>query len=75
MLRKIEWGVQNGPITKNRVLPLIALTLKNLILVREPPVNITTKQILIFGSSHRKCSVKKGVLRNFGTTPVPQTPF
>ena len=22
MLRQIEWGVQNGPITKNRVLPL-----------------------------------------------------
>ena len=22
MLRKIEWGVQNGPFTKNRVLPV-----------------------------------------------------
>ena len=22
MLRKIEWGVQNGPITKNEVLPV-----------------------------------------------------
>ena len=22
MLRQIEWGVQNGPITKNRVLPV-----------------------------------------------------
>ena len=25
VLRQIEWGVQNGPITKNRVLPLITL--------------------------------------------------
>ena len=25
MLRQIEWGVQNGPITKNGVLPVKAL--------------------------------------------------
>ena len=25
MLRQIEWGVQNGPITKNRVLPATTL--------------------------------------------------
>ena len=26
MLRQIEWGVQNGPITKNEVLPVISFT-------------------------------------------------
>ena len=28
MLRQIEWGVQNGPITKNRVLPVTTFFLK-----------------------------------------------
>ena len=25
LFRQIEWGVQNGPITKNKVLPLTSL--------------------------------------------------
>ena len=25
MLKQIEWGVQNGPVTKNGVLPVTAL--------------------------------------------------
>ena len=29
MLRKIEWGAQYGPITKNGVLPLTAFVLKS----------------------------------------------
>ena len=31
MLRQIEWGVQNGPITKNTVLPVSTLFLKNVL--------------------------------------------
>ena len=33
MLEQIEWGVQNGPITKNGVLPLTNLFFENLISV------------------------------------------
>ena len=29
MLRQIEWGVQNEPITKNTVLPVSTLIFKN----------------------------------------------
>ena len=35
MLRRIEWGVQNGPITKNGVLPVISLFFENFISVQE----------------------------------------
>ena len=31
MLRQIEWGVQNRPITKNGLLPQTALFYENLI--------------------------------------------
>ena len=31
MIRQIEWGVQNGPITKNAILPVIISFFENLI--------------------------------------------
>ena len=34
MLRQIEWGIQNGPTTKNRVLPLTILKKFNLSSIR-----------------------------------------
>ena len=33
MLRQIEWGVQNGAITKSGVLPLTTLFFQNLVSV------------------------------------------
>ena len=39
MLGQIEHGVQNEPITKNRVLPLTTLFFENLIWVQEPLLN------------------------------------
>ena len=33
MLRRIEWGVQNGPITKNGVLPVTSLFFENFVSV------------------------------------------
>ena len=33
MLRQIEWGVQNRPITKNQLLPLTTSFFENLIRV------------------------------------------
>ena len=37
--RKIEWGVQNGPITKNAVLPLTALLFWKLNLILRTSLN------------------------------------
>ena len=39
MLRQIEWGVQNGSITKNGLLPLIRLSFWKLTWVWEPLIN------------------------------------
>ena len=36
MLRQIEWGVKDGPIKKNGVLPVTTFFFENLILVEEP---------------------------------------
>ena len=33
MLRRIEWGVQNGPITKDGVLPVTSLFFENFVSV------------------------------------------
>ena len=35
MLRQIEWGLKNGPITKNTVLPRTTSYFENLIGVKE----------------------------------------
>ena len=40
MLRQIEWGVQNEPITKNGVLPELLFLSKNFVSVYEPRINI-----------------------------------
>ena len=32
----MEWGVQNGPITKNGVLPVIIFLFENFVSVQEP---------------------------------------
>ena len=39
MLKQIEWGAQNGPITKNEDLPRTTYFFKNLVLVQEPLIN------------------------------------
>ena len=37
MLRQMEWGVQNGPLTKNGVLPSnYFVVFKNFVSVQEP---------------------------------------
>ena len=50
MLRQIEWWVQNGPITKNGVLPVTTLFFKNFVSV--PRIkswfNVPTTQMPIF---------------------------
>ena len=35
MLRQIEWGVQNGPITKNEVLPVTTFLFENFASVQD----------------------------------------
>ena len=40
MLRQIEWGIQNGPSTKNRVLPITILKKFNL------SIRATHKQLI-----------------------------
>ena len=33
MLRQVEWGVENGPMTKNGILPATSLFFKNFVSV------------------------------------------
>ena len=52
MLRQIEWWLQNGPLTKDRVLPVTTLFLENFVSVKEPLIkswfNVQATQMLIF---------------------------
>ena len=52
MLRQIEWEAQNGPITKNQVLPLTTFFFVHLISVWEPLkkrwFNVLTTYMIIF---------------------------
>ena len=52
MLWQIEWSVQNGPVTKNRVLPVTTLFFWKFVLDKEPLIkswfDIPTSQMPIF---------------------------
>ena len=62
MLRQMEWGVQNGPIIKNRVLPVVL----------EPAAEVFTplltkfltllETLLTINRPHSKCWIKDFVL-------------
>ena len=52
MLRQIEWKVQNGPITKNRVLPITTFFFEIFVSANEPLIksrlDVQVTQMLIF---------------------------
>ena len=64
MLRKIEWEVQNRPITKNWVLPVTTLFSENFVLVWKPLIKSWysyTTFILFVGAAVQNRPMKNGV--------------
>ena len=57
MLRQIEWGVQNGPITKKAVLPLSTLFFGKFCFI------ITTYKELTQSINHSKVSTTQSTQR------------